>query len=311
MSARAHPNPAIPTSELDLATLHVFVAVADAGSITGGGRARGLTRSAAGKSIARLETHLGTRLFNRTTRRLSLTADGQQFYDRCIQILHELADAEASIRQEQRQPRGTLRLTVPEIVGRVLVLPFLRSFLEQRPGMEVEMSFTDRIVDVVEEGFDLSIRLGNVPSDSLLIARVIERAHGALFAAPTYLRQHGTPGVPEDLEGHCRLLYGLHPSPDVWSLHGPDANQVTVNAGRRFRFDSGEAVREAAIEGMGIAYLPASLMADDLGAGRLVRVLPDWQGDTLPIQVIYPNRKYLAEKVRQFIDGLVAFRQGH
>lgn len=307
MGFRSFPIDQRQDSDLDLRALRVFVAIAESGSFIAGGKARGLTRSAAGKAVARLEAHLGTRLFHRTTRSLSLTVDGQGLYERSVQILQDLAEAEASIRQDTPQPTGTLRLTVPEIYGRAVVLPFLRGFLEQWPGLDVEVSFTDRIVDLVEEGFDLSIRLGEVAQDSLLIARVVEQAQGGMYASPTYLESFGTPETLEDLTRHQRLIYGLSPRPDSWKLTAPDGTPVLISGGRLFRFDSGEAIREAAIQGMGIAYLPSSLLDTDINAGRLVTLLPSYQGSTLPIQVLYPSRKHLAAKIRLFIDGLVEY----
>ncbi|RUO34864.1 LysR family transcriptional regulator [Aliidiomarina soli] len=308
MSFRSLPTAHKQDSDLDLKALRIFVAIAESGSFIAGGKARGLTRSAAGKAVARLEAHLGTRLFHRTTRSLSLTVDGQRFYERSIQILQDLAEAESSIRQDSPQPSGTLRMTVSEIYGRAVILPFLNKFLEQWPELDVEISFTDRIVDVTEEGFDLSIRIGEVAQDSLLIARVIEHAKGGMYAAPDYLENFGTPNTPEDLANHQRLIYGLNPRPGSWALTAPDGESILINGGRLFRFDSGEAIREAAILGMGIAFLPSSLLEADIDAGRLVKLLPSFQGPTTPIQVIYPSRKHLAAKIRQFIDGLVEYR---
>nr|WP_240457778.1 substrate binding domain-containing protein [Halomonas socia] len=224
-----------------------------------------------------------------------------------MQILQDLAEAEASIRQDAPQPTGTLRLTVPEIYGRAVVLPFLSRFLDQWPALDVEVSFTDRIVDLIEEGFDLSIRLGEVAHDSQLIARVVEQAQGGLYASPAYLERFGIPATPGDLARHQRLIYGLSPRPGSWTLAAPDGVPVAIEGGRLFRFDSGEAIREAAIHGMGIAFLPSSLMETDVNAGRLAKLLPNLQGSTLPIQVIYPSRKHLAAKIRQFIDGLVEY----
>lgn len=307
MKFRSFPIDHKQNADLDLGALRVFVAIAKSGSFIAGGKTRGLTRSAAGKAVARLEAHLGTRLFHRTTRSLSLTVDGQRLYERSVQILQDLAETEASIRQDAPQPTGTLRLTVSEIYGRAVVLPFLNGFLDQWPALDVEVSFTDGIVDLVEEGFDLSIRIGEVAHDSLLIARVVEQAQGCMYASPTYLQSFGTPNAPEDLTRHRRLIYGLNPRPSNWKVTAPDGAPVMIDGGRLFRFDSGEAIREAAIQGMGIAFLPSSLLDIDIKAGRLVKLLPSFQGSTTPIQVIYPSRKHLAAKIRLFIDGLIEY----
>lgn len=288
MGFRSFPIDKRQDADLDLRALRVFAAIAQSGSFIAGGKTRGLTRSAAGKAVARLEAHLGTRLFHRTTRSLSLTVDGQRLYERSVQIFQDLAETEASIRQDTPQPTGTLRLTVPEIYGRAVVLPFLGGFLKQWPALDVEVSFTDRLVDLVEEGFDLSIRLGEVAQDSLLIARVVEQAQGGIYASPTYLDSFGTPETPEDMTRHQRLIYGLSPRPDSWKLTAPDGTPALISGGRLFRFDSGEAIREAAIQGMGIAFLPSSLMVTDINAGRLVQLLPASRAARYPFRCSIP-----------------------
>ncbi len=308
MSIRSRSTAHKNDSELDLRALRTFVAIAESGSFIAGANTMGVTRSAAGKAVARLEAHLGTRLFHRTTRSLSLTIDGQGFYERASQILQDLAEAESSIRQDSPHPTGTLRLTVSEMYARAVVLPFLNEFLAQWPLLDVEVNVTDRIVDLVEEGYDLSIRFGEVAQDSLLIARVIEHDQGGMYAAPKYIETFGAPNTAEDFKHHQRLIYGLNQSARSWALTPPDGESAIINGGRLLHFDSGEAIREAAMLGMGIAFLPSSLLAKDITDGRLVQVLPDMRGPKTPIQVIYPSRKHLAAKIRLFIDGLIAYR---
>ena len=294
-------------SELDLGGLRIFVAIAEGGSFVAGGKALGLTRSAAGKAIARLEAQLETRLFNRTTRRVALTRDGYGFYERCVQILQDIEDAEASVRQNFSSPSGVLRLSVPETWGKVVLLPFLKHIMAAWPGLNIEVSFTDRVVDLVTEGFDLSIRLGDLPKDSQLVARPVQRIRPHLFASPAYLAETGTPAVPADLPLHQRLVYGLSPQTADWTLFTISNESVVIEGHSRIRFDSGEAICAAAVEGLGIAFLPAFLVAQYVAEGKLVPVLPELCGTPRSVNVVYPNRKHLAAKVRLFIDRLVEY----
>ncbi|WP_336708100.1 MULTISPECIES: LysR family transcriptional regulator [unclassified Cedecea] len=292
-------------SDLDLGSLRVFVAIVESGSFVAGGKALGLTRSAAGKAIARLEAQLETRLFHRTTRSVALTRDGYGFYERCAQILQDIEEAEASVRQNFSSPGGVLRLSVPETWGKVVLLPFLKHFMAAYPRLDIEVNFTDRVVDLVAEGFDLSLRLGDLPKDSQLIARTVQRIRPHLFASPDYLASSGIPGSPEDLRLHQRLIYGLSPQTTNWTLFTASNESVLVEGHSRIRFDSGEAICAAAVAGLGIAFLPAFLVARDVAEGTLVPVLSELGGTPLTVNVVYPNRKHLAAKVRLFIDSLV------
>lgn len=296
-----------PDSEIDWGALRAFVAIADAGSFTGGGRVLGLTRSAVGKALTKLEARLAVRLLHRTTRHVVLTSEGQHFYERCVQIFADLAEAEASVSQNGPAPKGQLRITVTEAFGRVIVLPFLKQFLADWPELNVEVSFTDRVVDLVEEGFDLGIRLGELPVDSQLIAKVILRTQAHLYAAPEYLHRAGWPSSPADIQNYQRLIFGLKPAASIWQLVADDGEQLTIGGGQRLRFDSGEALKDAAIEGMGIVYLPHFLMVNAVKEGRLVTLFPQYSGHQLPVSIVYPHRKYLATKIRVFIDQLVAY----
>ncbi|MFE8103133.1 LysR family transcriptional regulator [Brenneria goodwinii] len=290
---------------IELNTMRSFVAIAEAGSFVAGGKVLGLTRSAAGKSLARLEAHLGTRLLHRSTRSLSMTADGQYFYERCVQILTDIDEAASSIRRDRLEPRGTLRLTVTSAFGRIVILPLLNAFLKKWPDVEVEISFTDRLVDLVEEGFDLGIRLGDMPHDSLMVARQITKYRPFIYASPGYLENYGRPENISEVGAHQRLIYGMQSDSGVWQLTGEDGTEVSITGNRRLRFDSGEAIKDAAAEGMGIAFLPSFLTVDDLHNKRLVNLFPRYSGKEISINAIYPNRKHLTAKVRQFIDMLV------
>ncbi|ELY2665661.1 LysR family transcriptional regulator [Cronobacter sakazakii] len=292
---------------LDIHTLRIFVAVAEAGSFVAGGNAMGLTRSAAGKALARLEAYLETRLFQRTTRSLSLTAEGHAFYHRCCQILEDLADAESSIRQNPRLAKGILRLTVSEGYGKMIVLPFIREFLHRSPDVSIEVSFSDRVVDLVEEGFDLALRVGSGVTSYQYITQVIDRTKPQLIASPDYLQEWGMPTSLAELKNHRRLVYGLGAATTAWNFIDTRQGQIALNGRNYVRFDSGDAIRTAALMGLGIGFLPSFMVQNDIQQGRLIHVLPEARGENVPIHAIYPNRRHLPVRVRAFIDGLKHF----
>ncbi|QCI69485.1 LysR family transcriptional regulator [Phreatobacter stygius] len=283
----------------------VFLAVVDAGSFVAGGQAMGLTRSAAGKAVGRLEDRLGTRLLNRTTRTLSLTAEGRVFYDRGLRILAAVDDAEASVTGHAGTPRGLLRLTVPDAFGRLIILPLLARYLEAWPELQVEVSFTDRRADIVEEGFDLAVRIGGSNSDSRLVSRVVARYRAVLCAAPSYVATRGEPADIDELERHDHLIFRSRGRSHSWRFRSSDGSWVKAQGGSRLRLDSGEALRDAAVAGLGVALLPEFLVAGDLAAGRLQHLLPGVDAGDMEIVTIYPSRRLLEPRVRRFIDLMV------
>ena len=311
MTGRKIASTKLAGSDLDIRAMRIFVAVAEAGSFVAGGKALGLTRSAAGKALTRLEDYLKTRLFQRTTRRLSLTTEGHEFYHRCCRLLEDIEEAEASIRQHSPQPKGILRLTVSEGYGKMVILPFLRAFLQHSPNISIELSFSDRVVDLVEEGFDLAVRVGNAATSHQYITQVIDRARSQLFVSPDYLAQWGKPESLADLKDHRRLVYGLGSASGAWTLFDEAHGQITLNGRDHVRFDSGDAIRLAAIAGLGIGNLPSFMIEKDILAGRLVQLLPDTRGEEVAIHAIYPNRLHLSLRVRVFIDGLKDFLSNH
>ncbi len=290
----------------NLNDLAVFAAIVAAGSIAGGGKASGLSRSAAAKAVARLEGRLGVRLLHRTTRSLSLTEEGRVFHDKALSVLDAVDAAEASVAGSGGTPRGILRLTLPDAFGRHVVLPLLHRYLTEWPDLQAEVSLTDRVADVIGEGFDLAIRIGGSDADSGLIARVLTRFSAPLCAAPAYLAARGTPATPGALNDHDCLYFSSAARRQAWRLPGPDGAERAVSGRSRLRLDSAEALRDAALAGLGIAQLPDFLIADDLAAGRLVPVLPAWQTDAVPVLALYPDRRYLEPRVRRFIDLLAA-----
>lgn len=311
MTGRKIASTKLAGSALDISALRVFVAVAEAGSFVAGGKAMGLTRSAAGKALARLEAYLETRLFQRTTRRLSLTAEGHEFYHRCCKLLEDIEEAEASIRQISPLPKGLLRLTVSEGYGKMVILPYIQAFLQSSPGISIEVSFSDRVVDLVEEGFDLALRVGNGATSHQYITQVIDRTWPQLFVSPEYLKQWGRPESLANLKDHRRLVYGLGSASTAWTLIDKERGQITLNDRNYVRFDSGDAIRTAAIIGLGIGFLPSFMIDKDISEGRLIQILADTRGEEVAIHVIYPNRKHLSLRVRTFIDGLKNFLSNH
>lgn len=283
----------------------VFMAVADAGSFVGGGKALALTRSAAGKAVSRLEDRLGARLLNRTTRTLSLTDEGRIFYERGRQILVAVDEAEASVAGGVGTPRGLLRLTLPDAFGRLVVLPLLNKYLVAWPEIQVEVSFTDRLVDLVEEGFDLAIRIGMTNADTSLVSCVIARYKALLCAAPSYIAARGEPLEVDDLAKHDCLIFSSRTQRQSWRLRDAEGNWVKAPGRSRLRLDSGEALRDAAVAGLGIALLPEFLVAEDLTAGRLQQVLANSETDEVKIVTLYPSRRLLEPRVRRFIDLMI------
>ncbi|MBY5352284.1 LysR family transcriptional regulator [Rhizobium leguminosarum] len=284
----------------------VFMAVVDAGSFIAGGQAMGLSRSAAGKAVIRLEDRLGARLLNRTTRTLSLTDEGRMFYERGLQILASVDEAEASVAGQNSTPRGVLRLTVPDAFGRLVVLPLLEKYLRAWADIQVEVNFTDRLADIIEEGFDLAIRISATTTlDTRLVSRVIASYKARLCASPSYLAERGEPGDIDDIMAHDCLIFASRNQRQGWRFRGEGGPWVKAQGRSRLRLDSVQAIRDAALAGLGIALLPDFLVADDLVAGRLQQVLPSLETADAKIVALYPDKRLLEPRVRRFIDLMV------
>lgn len=289
----------------DLAAIRAFVAVASSGSFSRAAEAMGLTRSAVGKAVARLEEQLGTRLLHRSTRHVGLTTEGQEFQIRFSQILADLDEAEATIRQDRTEPVGVLRLTVADAFGRLHVLPVLHRYLLAWPNLRAEVSFSDRIVDLVDEGYDLAVRIGAPPSGGSYITRVIARSRAVLCAAPAYVATSPPLISHDDISDHRRLAFGDRRRPLPWNMRDSQGNAIAINSEPHLLFDSAEALREAALLGHGIAYMPDFLVGEDLSTGRLVPVLLNCTTETIPIFAVYPTRRHVSSKVRIFLDMLI------
>lgn len=291
--------------ELDIGAIRAFIAVVDAGDFTMAGRALRITRSAVGKAVIRLEERLGARLLNRSTRRVSPTSDGLLFYERCVSLLADLEEAEEAVRHREQKPRGTIKLSVPDAYGRLRILPVLQDYLLQWPEIRAEVTFSDRISDLVGGGYDLAVRIGGLEFSTGLVSRVIDRIDGVLCAAPSYLSKRGKPDNPEMLNEHDHLAFGRDGHLMAWSLQAGDELVKVRHAQARMVMDSADGLRAAAIAGLGIASLPSAIVAADLEAGRLVPLLAEYQGEPLPVYALYPDRRHMPSKVRMLIDLLV------
>lgn len=286
-----------------LSGMAVFVRVVEEESFSAAARLLGLSKSSVSKQVAALEDRLGARLLNRTTRRLALTDAGTAFFERAVRILADAEEAEAAVSRLSTAPRGVLRVNAPVSFGVQHLGPLLPAFMDANPELSVDLGLNDRFVDLVEEGFDVAVRIGRLP-DSSLIARRLAPVRRLLVASPDYVAAHGAPQRPEDLRDHACLLYSYLLRGDTWPLTGPDGRTVEVLVTGRLRANNGDVLRSALLGGMGVAYTPSFLVGADLAEGRLVRVLPQWEDTTAAVYAVHPHARLLAPKVRAFVDFL-------
>ena len=289
----------------DVSRLRVFVRVVEAGSFSAAGRQLGLVPSSVSRRVAELEDELGARLFHRTTRKLSLTEAGRTYHERAAKILLDVEEARLAVTGADGAPSGILRLTAAASVGRLHLVPALAAFHELHPAVKVMLVMTDRMVDLVDEGLDLAVRVGR-QRDSSLVARRIGTSLRLVCASPAYLARAGVPETPADLARHDCLTFRAHPGSNLWRFQGPDGPVEARVTGPLFAND-GEALAAAAVAGMGLVLLPEWLVGPDIREGRLRVVLPDFRAvpDDSPLYAIYPHQRHLPLKVRAFIDFLV------
>jgi DNA-binding transcriptional LysR family regulator len=287
-----------------LASMRMFVAVVDGGSFAAAATRLDVSRAMVSKQVQKLEEHLGTRLMNRTTRRLSMTETGRAFYERSAQIVADVEEAEQIAGQMTRTPQGVLRVTIPLSYGQHRLAAILGAYTQAYPLVQLDIALSDRKVELVEEGFDVAIRIGALPQSDL-IARKLGAVHSIACAAPAYLARSGTPQMPSDLSNHACLGYSLTGGGTDWRFESP-AGPVIVPIAGPIKADNGDIIRLAAIGGAGIAFQPGFIVDDDIAAGRLVRVLPGWQSAALGVYAVYPSRKHLSAKVRTFVDFVAA-----
>ena len=259
-----------------------------------------------GKTVGRLEARLGVRLFHRTTRSQSLTDDGQMFYERCVRALAELEAAEAALESGRAEPSGRLRVTAPVIFGRHCVAPILLDLSQRHPGLELDLSFSDRPADLVEDGYDLAVRNGPRPDNAGLMGRRVAGQRMTVCAAPAYLDRRGRPQTLDDVADHQAVVYGRGDRARLWLFPTPDGPDREVVPASRIRFDDLEAITDAAVAGLGLAWLPCWLVRAHIEAGRLERVLTDQPGLVFDTHLLWPRAPHLPLRVRAAIDALVA-----
>lgn len=284
-----------------LTDIVVFVRVVDDGSFTRAAERLKLSRSVVSKYVTRLEGRLGARLLNRTTRRLSLTEAGRIFYERSRRGLQDIEEAEAEVSRLQEKPRGVLRINSPMSFGILHIAPALPEFLAQHPEVSVEMNLDDRVVDVIEEGFDVSIRIAEMP-DSSLIARRLAPCRHVIVAAPAYLEKHGTPRTPEDLRDHNIISFSYQASAYDWHFISPDNKQISVPVSGSMQANNSLALREALLRGVGITRTPTFVVGKDVQDGHLLSILGNYRTLEVSIYLVYPQRRHLSPKVRAFVD---------
>ncbi len=288
----------------DLAAMRVFVRVVETGGLSAAGRAMGLAPSSVSRRISELEDMLGVKLLRRTTRKLSLTEAGETYYERTRDIVRSVEEANLAVTEERAAPSGILRITLPAGIARLHVAPAVAAFQMQYPAVRVVMRVTDRMVDIIDEGLDVAIRVGRL-EDSSLIARKVGEARRLVCASPSYLKRMGKPQRPGDLTNHAALTFRSHPGTNLWRFRKGNKT-IEVRATGPFFVDDGETLIAAACAGIGLILVPEWLLGEEISNGRLVEVLKGYSPDpaVTPLHAVYAPGPYTAPKVRMFVDFL-------
>lgn len=285
------------------ADMKMFVAVVDAGSISGASERLEVAKSAVSRRLADLEARLGAELLHRTTRTLSLTDSGRAFYERAQHILADLEEAEQAVSQAHGAIRGRLKVALPLSFGLLHLASLINEFMTLHPEVEFDLDFNDRQIDLMQEGFDLAIRIARLP-DSSLIARKLAPIRHVACASPDYLARHGTPARADDLAGHAGLVYSNLANPGLWSYVGPDGQPDSVQVPVKLRANNGDFLRRAAIAGQGVILHPTFYLNDAIRSGELAPLLTDHTWPELNAYAVYPPTRHLSRRVRAFVDFL-------
>jgi LysR family transcriptional regulator, regulator for bpeEF and oprC len=286
---------------MELNQLNAFVKVVETGSFTRAAAQMGTQKAYLSRVVSQLEQQLGVRLLERSTRALSVTEVGRDLYERAVAILSAVEDTERMAQAVHGEPRGTLKLSCGSEFGMIAVSAWIGSYLARYPKMTVEADFSNRLIDLVHEGFDLAIRVGPLP-DSRLAARPLGELQYGLFAAPTYLSRAGTPHHPAELEGHPLIVFSGGRQQQGWELSCEQKQVHVPHHHVRLRVNNSFCARDAAIEGLGIVKLPLVLGTSAEIANQLQRLLPDWRLRSAPVHAVFASARYLTPKVRSFID---------
>ncbi len=282
--------------------MQAFAAVVDAGSFVGAAEALKVSKTAVSRLVGELEARLGTRLMHRTTRRLSLTDEGERFHQRCRELLAGVEEAEAEVTARSGSAIGQLRVNVPVSFGLLHLARLWPAFMARHPQVVLEVNLSDRLVDLVDEGYDLAVRITR-PSSSSLVGRQLSSTRLVLCASPEYLRRHGTPTHPSELARHAVMAYTLLSTGEHWSFTGPEG-EVSVRVAPRMRSNSGDTCCAAALAHQGIVLQPSFLVGAHLQSGALQEMLPQYRSIELGVYALYPSRKHLTPKVRALVDFL-------
>lgn len=289
------------TDSEGLDDIAVFARVVEAGSFTAAAARLECSRPAVSKAVTRLEQRLGTRLLNRTTRRLSLTETGRTFYEQSARALREIQAARDAVSTLQSAPRGALRVNAPMSFAVLHVAPLLASFRSRYPEITVDIHLDDRKIDLVEEGFDVAIRIASL-ADSAYVARRLTACRHVICAAPAYIDESGAPRTPADLAQHRIVTYRLQTSSTRWEFRRRDGSSDVVDITPAIQMNNSLAIREAVLSGAGVTRTPTFVVGDDLRSGRLVPLLKDYESPEFAVFAMYPERRYLSPKVRAFVD---------
>lgn len=284
----------------DLNDIAVFVKVVETGSFIGASRALGIPKTTVSRQVAQLETNLGARLLHRTTRKLKLTEVGTAYFDRCLRIMEDIEEANLAVTATQSIPQGTLRITATENFGTKILNQWLLEFLQNHEQVNAEVLFSSNYIDLVAEGMDIAFRFGPLEGSSL-ISRHIGSILYWLCASPDYLRSRGEPKKPQDLTQHSCIVVGSLPGGGQWRFTGSAGEEVIAVSGR-VKANNVILAQQAVLAGLGIAYLPSYKVAEDIKAGRLVRILTQWTTEVRNLYAVYPSDRHLSPKVRAFLD---------
>ena len=292
-----------------LRAFEVFTTVVSRGGFAKAAEALDTSPANVTRYVAELEAHLGARLLNRTSRRLSLTEAGEALYERARAILDEIAEAEAAASANVAEPRGRLRINAPLSFGVRHLAPLWPLFMARHPKVELEISLSDRVVDLVEEGYDLAIRISRAGSQAH-VARKLAASRNIVCASPEYLKAHGTPTTPDELATHRCLAYSYTAMAEDWRLTDAEGREAVVRMRPVMYSNNGDTARAAAEAGQGVIWQPTFLIGQDLREGRLVRLLPDWSLPDIDVLAVYPSRRHLNAKVRLMVDFLAEAFKG-
>jgi DNA-binding transcriptional LysR family regulator len=288
--------------------MRTFVAVVDAGSFVQAADALEISKAAVSRHVADLEQRLGVRLLQRTTRKLSLTEEGRAFHARCKSLLGELEDAEAEITSKSLEASGLVKINVPVSFGLLHLAPLWPAFMAKHPKVTLDVTLSDRIVDLVDEGYDMAVRIARLPSSSL-VSRKLASTRLILCASPTYLKGHPKPKHPSELADHPVLSYSLLVMGEQWEFEGPEG-KLNVAINPVLKTNSGDTCRAAALGHQGVILQPSFIVGDDLRKGTLVELMPKYRSLEYGIYAIYPGRRFVSPKVRVVIDYLSSAMQG-